>query len=119
MRAAGAGAVVDRTLGPLVREFLETHALLDEAEEIHKGVKENLKAAMGDRILVEVPGVGKIHFKPNMEWDMALLEATLPEVAAQFRTKYDVTALGKARPELEKHFKRVGTTRPLRIYPAR
>lgn len=119
MRAAGAGAVVDRTLGPLVREFLDTKALVDEAEEIHGGVKENLKAAMGDRILVEVPGMGKIHFKPNLEWDTEALAFARADVAREFRTKWDLTALGKAHPELEAKFKRVGTTRPLRIYPAR
>lgn len=119
MRAAGAGAVVDRTLGPLVREFLDTKSLVDEAEEIHKGVKENLKAAMGDRVLVEVPGVAKVHFAPNREWDTGTLEVARPDLARTFRTKWDLTALGKAHPELEKAFKRIGTTRPLRIYPAR
>ena len=119
MRAAGAGAVVDRTLGPLVREFLDTKALVDEAEEIHGGVKENLKAAMGDRILVEVPGMGKIHYKANREWDTVSLEAVRPDIARAFKTNWDLTALGKAHPELEAKFKRVGTTRPLRIYPAR
>ena len=119
MRAAGAGAVMDRTLGPLVREFLDTHALLDEAKEIHGGVVENLKAAMGDRILVEVPGMGKIHYKANREWDTVSLEAVRPDIARAFKTNWDLTALGKAHPELEARFKRVGTTRPLRIYPAR
>jgi predicted phage-related endonuclease len=119
MRAAGAGAVVDRTLGPLVREFLDTHELLKEAEEIHNGVKENLKAAMGDRILADVPGVAKVHFKPIMEWSTGALEELRPDIAATYKRKWDLTALSKDHPELEKQFKRVGTSRPLRIYPAR
>jgi len=118
MRCAGAGADRDLTLGPLLREFLDTRALQEEAGSIHLGVKEELKAALGDRILVEVPGMGKIHFKPQLEWNTALLEATLPAVAAQFRTKYDLGGLSKAHPELETRFKRAGTTRPLKFYPA-
>jgi len=39
-----------------------------------------------------------------------------PDIAARFRTKYDLTALGKAHPELEAQFKRPGQTRPLRIF---
>lgn len=119
MRRAGTDTVCDATLAPLVREFLDTHALQKEAEGIHTGVTEELKAALGDRTLVEVPGLAKIHFKANREWNTALLEDKLPDVATAFRTKYDLGALSKAHPELESTFKRPGTTRPLRVYSAK
>lgn len=116
-RAQGEGTQYDATLAPLVREFIETRDLRDQAEGIHRGVVENLKAAMGERGLVEVPGAGKVHFKPQMEWNTDLLEIDRPDIARAFRTKWDLTALGKAHPELEKNYKRPGLTRPLRVYP--
>lgn len=115
----GQGTEVDATLAPLVREYLETRDLRDQAEEVHKGAGEELKAGMGDRVLVEVPDAGKVQYKPNLEWDTALLAAERPEVAKAFRTKWDLTALGKAHPELESRFKRPGLTRPLRVYPTK
>jgi len=117
LRVQGEGTEVDATLAPLVSEFLETRELRDQAKEMHEGVVEQLKAAMGDRLLVQVPGAGKVHFKPLMEWDTEHLEIDRPDIARAFRTRWDLTALSKAHPELEKDYKRVGLTRPLRVYP--
>lgn len=119
VRAQGEGTEQDVTLTPLVQEFLETRDLRDQAKDIHDGVVEHLKTAMGDRILVQVPGAGKVQYKPNLEWDTNLLEIDRPDIARAFRTKWDLTALSKAHPELEKNYKRVGTTRPLRVFALR
>lgn len=119
MRQQGVGTVRDASLGPLVREYQEASALMKDAEDYKAGVSEELKASMGDRVLVEVPGVAKVHFKPNREWNTTLLEGERPDVARQFKTEWNLTALGKAHPELEQRYKRTGTTRPLRIYGAK
>jgi putative phage-type endonuclease len=120
----GVGTVRDASLAGLVCEYQEASELVKQAEEYKAGVGEELKASMGDRVLVEVPIAGfrtpaKVHFKPNLEWNTAALEQARPDIAAKFKVKWDLTALGKAHPELEKQFKRVGTTRPLRIYGAK
>lgn len=118
-RLGSAATETDPTIAPLVREFLETRQLRDEAENIHNGVVEQLKTTLGDRTTVQVPGVGKLLYTYNREWDTKALEAERPEVAAKFRTKWDLTALGKAHPELEEHYKRPGLTRPLRVFPTK
>ena len=119
LQAQGQGCVCDTTLAPLVREFLETRELRDEAESVHEAAKEELRNAMGDRLLVEVPGAGKVQYAPNREWNLEALEIDRPDIARKFRVKWDLTALGKAHPELEKNYKRVGLTRPIRVYSVR
>lgn len=112
----GVGTVRDVSLAPLVQEFLEAKSIFNEAEEYLDGVKEQIRASMGDRGIVEVPGYGKIHYTVNREWDTRRLEAERPDIAMRFRVKWDLTALGKAHPELENHYKKPGATRPLRIF---
>jgi len=108
----------DPSLAPLVSEFLEAKGLSEEAEENLEGVREELRCSMGNRTIVDTP-VGKIHFNPQMEWDLARLEKEKPAEIGKFRVKYDLTKFGEAHPELDKEYKRVGTTRPLRVYPKR
>lgn len=108
----------DASLAPLVTEYNEAHELHREAKENLNGVGEELRFVMGDRTSVDTP-VGKVNFKPNREWDLARLEKEKAAEIGKFRTKYDLTKFGEAYPELEKDYKRVGTTRPLRVYPKR
>jgi len=120
----GAIPDADPSLAGLVAEYQEANRIVKDAEEYKSEVAEQLRQSVGDRIKVVVPIAGfrkpaTIHFKPNMEWDTERLERERPDIAARFKCKWDLTALGNGAPHLEKQFKRASTTRPLRVYEAK
>ena len=74
--AKGEGELVsDETLTPLVREVIETGELVAEASEMQEEAKNILKAAIGDRYGVIVPGY-RAYYPTSMveRWDTKALE---------------------------------------------
>ena len=51
-------------LRPLLSEYLERKGLLEEAEDLFAGIREELKATLGDRQAVTV-GASKIYYRPQ------------------------------------------------------
>lgn len=88
---------VDTTFEPLVNQYQEAKAIMDEAAEYLAEVQDKVKQAMGDRQAVQTYRA-RIYFRPQESW------------------RWDTKLLASKYPELEKEFKKKITTRPLRIY---
>ncbi|MBV9084438.1 MAG: YqaJ viral recombinase family protein [Acidobacteriaceae bacterium] len=71
----------DETLRPLVTEYLERKALLDEAEQLVEETKEELKTTLGKRQAVEAAG-HKIYYRPQtaMRGDFKLLATSYEDL---------------------------------------
>jgi len=75
----------DDSLAPLMAEYREAKQIVDEATELLDGVKERIRAAMGERQCVDTIG-GRIYWRQQERRtiDARKLRAKHPEIAAQF-----------------------------------
>ena len=94
----GADVDYDKGLEPVIAEYFEAKEILGEADTYMEDIKNRMRAALNNRLVVETQGA-RIYYRPTetMRWD----------------TK----ALGVAHPELAGEFKKKSVSRPLRIYP--
>lgn len=78
----------DEALGPLVRDYLDAHALCEEAEEAKELAKFRLTQALGDRQAVESPGA-RIYYRvqERRTLDAAALKKEYPDLAAQYERR--------------------------------
>jgi predicted phage-related endonuclease len=114
----------DETLRPILTEYLERKALVDEAEALLADSKEQLKSDLGERTQVEVGG-HKVYFRPQVsmrgnfknlasfyeqlrKWAIAAIDQH-PELGPQNRRFLDEYQGADS-------FKEPSQSRPLRIF---
>jgi predicted phage-related endonuclease len=114
----------DETLRPLVTEYLERKALLDEANDLAEETKEELKTKLGTRQAVEVAG-HKIYFRPQtaMRGDFGALAVAYDELRRLVMSVLDrYPELGSPDHPFgddyqpAETFKKISHSRPLRFF---
>lgn len=87
---AGDGELqTDTSLFGILGQYAEAKSIYEDAEAYLEEIKEKIRQALGGRMAVEVPGQGRVYYKPveSMRWDTKLLAARHPELTTEFRKK--------------------------------
>jgi putative phage-type endonuclease len=88
----------DPALRSLAEEYFQAKEMSQEAEELYEGVKERMRAALGQRSAVETVGA-RIYYR------------------GQTSMRWDTKALDKDFPQLAPKYKKASMSRPLRVFP--
>lgn len=136
---------VDEALMPVLREYVDAKAIVDDAEALVGEVRERLEAAIGTREAVEVPGL-RAYFRPQISrrLDTKAAEKGYDELRIRYldaiaglqellKAAGELPAVGELLgekvmaqlkllawlpdPKPVDEFKRDQVTRPLRVYP--
>lgn len=98
----------------LLMAYIESKAVLDEAESRCKAAQQALKDDLGP-VTETMCGPFKITYRPDKEIDQARLKTERPDAFKKCQIKFDVGVFRSFYPELVETFEKDSNKRPLKI----